>query len=187
MDLRGIENRWFALHVRSRCEDLCASALRNKGYEEFVPLENENAVTRFRSAARRPLFPGYVFCRLGAEAKGLVVTTPSVIRIVGFGNRPMPISESEIAAIRQITGSAHSAIAYPYLRTGQRVRLIEGPFRGIEGTVIRMNNLFRLVVSVHLLQRSVAVEVEAHWVVSVASDASTCSIASVSSRSVRVA
>ncbi|SRR5216684_4841769 len=168
MDFRRFDNQWFALQVRSRREQMCAQILRSKGYEEFLPLSCIAADRKdfYAPAERRPLFPGYVFCKLGGSASGLVMTTPGVIRVVGYGGVPSPITEDEIANMRSIIDSTRPVCAWPYLRVGQPVRLVAGPLRGVEGTLLKHKNLVRFVVSIHLLQRSAAVEVDADWVVS---------------------
>ncbi|SRR5258708_4601619 len=168
MDFRRFENQWFALQVKRRFEQTCARLLRSKGYEEFLPLcksPSTGNVARARTEVE-PLFPGYVFCRLTENAKGPVVTTPGVIRVVGYGGTPSSISDEEIASIRTFVESGRPVYPWPYFDFGQRIRLTAGPLRGVEGSFIRIKNVSRLVVSISLLRRSAAVEIDADWVVS---------------------
>src|SRR5437762_13159790 len=107
MDFRRFDNQWFALQVRCRREQICARILRSKGYEEFLPLSCIAADRKdfYAPVEPRPLFPGYVFCKLGGSARGPIMTTPGVIRVVGYGGVPSPITEEEIASIRSIADS----------------------------------------------------------------------------------
>jgi transcription antitermination factor NusG len=107
-----------------------------------------------------PLFPGYVFCRFHPELLLPVVTTPGVVQIVGAGKHPRPIADEEIVAIQRMLLSGGDVEPWPYLKAGQKVRILDGPLFGVEGILVEVKNRRRLVVSVHLLQRSVAVEVD---------------------------
>lgn len=166
MDLRKCENQWVALQVRSRHEPRCAQLLRAKGYEEFLPLCVHPLGDSYkRSSVRRgPLFPGYIFCRLSSKALGPIVTTPWVIRIVGCGGDPAPISDQEVNDIRRIVESGHFTYPWPNAPIGQRICIVEGPLRGVTGTLLRTKNVSRLIVTVDLLQRSAAVEIDARSV-----------------------
>lgn len=156
---------WFALQVKQRYEQLTATALRNRGYEQFLPLYKHRRrwSDRFKQVDL-PLFPGYLFCKLDPTNRLPVLTTPGVVLIVGIGKVPVPVEESEIAAVRSIVASQLPAQPWPFLRAGQRVRIDYGPLRGVEGVFLNHKNQFRLVVSVMILQRSVAVEVDSDWV-----------------------
>jgi len=156
---------WFALQVRPRAEKLIAQVLRDKGYEEFLPLYQSNRRWSSRSKViELPLFPGYVFCRINLLVRAPILTTPGIIRIVGIGRTPSPIADHEIVALQNIVKSGLAAEPWPYPQTGDRVRVEGGPFQGIEGVVVRHKNRDRLVVSVVLLQRSVSVELDRRWV-----------------------
>ena len=166
MDSRKFDDRWFALQVKTRFEAICARVLRSKGYEKFVPVckfVSRRSDTRSLTQPKA-LFPGYVFCRFNHDAKGLIVTTPGVIRIVGYGKMPCPISEDEIENIRLVIRSEYAAVSWPYVTAGQRLRITKGPLRGVTGTLIRVKNDDRLIISVDLLQRSAAVDVDAECV-----------------------
>jgi transcription antitermination factor NusG len=116
-----------------------------------------------------PLFPGYLFSRFDIADRLRVLNCPGVSRIVGAGNAPVPIEDGEVDAIRTLVASKVALTPWPYLRTGQRVRLAHGPLAGLEGLVIRApEGGLRVVVSVTLLQRSVAAEIERDWISHVA-------------------
>jgi transcription antitermination factor NusG len=106
------------------------------------------------------LFPGYVFGRFDPSLLAPVLATPGVVRVVSSGKRPCPVAADEIAAIQRVVASGGSAEPWPYLRAGQRVQILDGPLFGIEGILLDLKNRTRLVVSVQLLQRSIAVEID---------------------------
>ena len=85
-------------------------------------------------------------------------------RLVGAGNQPSPIPDSEIAAIQRVVESGATAIPWPYLAAGQRIRIEFGALAGLEGLVAQVRGSDRLVLSVHLLQRSVCVEIDRSWI-----------------------
>jgi transcription antitermination factor NusG len=155
---------WFAVRIRARQERLIASALHNKGYEVFLPLY----VSRRRWADRfkeleLPLFPGYLFCRFDVQKRLPILMTPGVLQIVGTNNAPLPIEDVEIAAVQSIVLSGLAAEPWPYLRTGETVRIERGSLSGVEGILVAVKKPYRVVVSVTLLQRSVAVEIDQDW------------------------
>ncbi len=157
---------WFALQVKPRREKVIATILRNKGFEQFLPLYVSRRAWSDRIAkVEVPLFPGYVFCRFDPERPRLpIVTTPGVMDVVGIGGRPAPIAEQEIEVIQTIVSSGRAALPWPYLEVGKRVRIERGALAGVEGVLVETKKQHRVVVSVSLLQRSVAVEVEREWV-----------------------
>ena len=156
---------WFALRVRPRWEKIAAEILRNKGYDEFVPLHKSRRRWSDRyKELELPLFPGYLFCRLSPDAHAPVLTTPGVLYFVGIGRMPLPIEDREIEAVRAILASGLAAEPWPFLRTGSTVRIDDGPLQGLEGILLQLKPRHRLVVSVTLLQRSVAVEIDRDWV-----------------------
>jgi transcription antitermination factor NusG len=162
---------WYALRVRSRYETAASLSLANKGYEEFLPKYQSTRRWSDRTKQlQQPLFPGYLFCRLNIHERLLpVLTTPGVVCIVGAGSTPIPVSEVEIAAIQSVIRSGLAAQPYPYLAAGARVLIERGPLKGLEGLVrsaenFNMDQTCSLVVSVSLLQRSIAVEIQRDWV-----------------------
>jgi transcription antitermination factor NusG len=161
----GAEDHWFAVQVRSGREPLCARHLEMRGYSVFLPCYHEDRRWSDRvKRVERALFAGYVFCRADAEIVAKVVTAPGVIRVVGDGRQPLPVAAAEIAALRQVIDAGLRTEPSEYLRAGQRVLIQGGPLRGTEGTVVRMHNGHRLIISVSVLQRSVAVEIDPAWV-----------------------
>lgn len=155
--------RWYALHVRSRAELAVARQIDQKGYEPFVPLWRSERRWADRSRILElPLFPSYVFCRVTGASAGRIVTTPGVIRIVAAGGLPLPVDDAEIDALRRVAHADAPVEPWPHVGLGTRVELGAGPLRGIQGVLTQVTNGRRLIVSVSLLQRSVAVEIDGH-------------------------
>lgn len=152
---------WFAIRVKSNRENVTATALHGKGLEEFAP--TCRARNRWSDRVKDvdvPLFPGYIFCRFDPQHRLPVITTPGIVSIVGLGKTPEPIDESEIARIHSIVSSGALAYPWPFLRSGQKVSIVHGPLTGVDGLLVNLKNEYRLIVSITLLQRSVAVEVD---------------------------
>jgi transcription antitermination factor NusG len=158
---------WFALQVKPRREKVISAILRNKGFEQFLPVYESRRVWSDRIATVEvPLFPGYVFCRFDPERPRLpIVATPGVISVVGVAGQPTAIPEHELEVIQAILRSGKAALPWPYLEIGNRVRIERGSLAGVEGILVEAKKQHRVVVSVTLLQRSVAVEVEREWLI----------------------
>jgi transcription antitermination factor NusG len=156
---------WFAIRVSSNHERISSRILLHKGYEVLVPLYSVRRrwSDRFK-VVEAPLFSGYFFCRMDPELRLPVLVTPGVVQIVGFGKTPAPVADTEIASLQTIVNSNLRAQPWPYIDIGQSVRVEYGPLRGVEGILLKLKNRNRLVASVSLLQRSVAVELEDDWV-----------------------
>jgi transcription antitermination factor NusG len=143
-----------------------AILLEAKGYEQYVPwYKVRDHRPAGRIDAEVPLFPHYVFCRVKPASAGLIVSTPGVIRIVGAGSTPIPVLDEEIEAIRRVLDSHLPVEALQSYRIGQPIEIRTGPLSGLRGTLTRYAGRDRLVVSVSLLQRAVAVDIAASWVV----------------------
>ena len=159
---------WFALQVRTRQEASVAQQLNGQGYERFLPLYKLRKRWSDRiKEVNSPLFPGYLFCRFNPQDRLPILKTPGVIQIVGFNNGPAAVAESEIRSIQRLvtTGAPHQP--WPFLATGDRVRIESGPLLGLEGILIDVKRSHRLILSVTLLQRSVAVEIDSALVTAI--------------------
>ena len=151
---------WYALRVRPRCEKLVSDALRRKGFEEFLPQHKERRRWSDRiTTVEMPLFAGYLFCRFDAQQRLPILTTPGVLLVVGAGRTPQPIDDDEISSLQILGASDLPLDAWPYLHIGERVQIVSGPLAGAEGILLSVKAQHRLVVSVTLLQRSVAVQI----------------------------
>jgi transcription antitermination factor NusG len=156
---------WFALHVRSRSEKMVSASLRSKGYEEFLPLyRSRNHWSDRVKDVDLPLFPGYVFCRLDPSRRLPVLTTPGVVAIIGSGKIAQPVEPEELAAIQSLVKSGLPAVPWPFLKAGEHVRIEHGALEGFEGILTAVKKEFRVVLSVTLLQRSVAVEIDRSFI-----------------------
>jgi transcription antitermination factor NusG len=156
---------WYGVHTKRNHESIAASALEHKGYEQYLPVYRSRRRWSDRVVdSILPQFPGYVFCRFDATYRLPILTTPGVISIVGFGQGPTPIPESEIEALQLVLRSGLAAEPCPFLREGQRIRVNRGSLEGLEGLLLKKKSEWRMVVSVRILQRSVSVEIDREWV-----------------------
>jgi transcription antitermination factor NusG len=139
--------------------------LARKGFEVFLPLYT--TIRHWSDRTREvslPLFPSHLFLRGGLDRRLSILTAPGVHSLVGFAGVPAVIPDVEIEAVRQTIARPVPVEPYPFLKCGDWVRVKAGPLEGIEGILVRYKKLFRLVLSVHLLKKSVCVEVDA-WMV----------------------
>ena len=152
---------WFALQVRSRHEKIVSLSLTAKGYETFLPVyERKRHWSDRIKKSEAPLFEGYLFCRLNPEMRLPILLVPGAIRFVGIGNTPAPVDDHEIDALQAVARAGARVVPWPFLQQGQRLRIERGPLRDLEGIVIDFKGSHHLIVSISLLQRSVAVELE---------------------------
>ena len=155
------DNRWYALRIRPRFEKLAATHLRDKGYEEYLPLFKSRRRWSDRTkVVELPLFPGYAFCRFDVRNRLPVLVAPGVLSIVGVGKIPASIPEAEICSIQKAVASGLHCEPWSSVPIGHRVSVKRGPLEGLSGTLIEVKSNFRLILSLPLLQRSVAVEID---------------------------
>jgi transcription antitermination factor NusG len=172
---------WYAIRVRSRFEQAVSTALRGKGYEDYLPVYRSRRRWSDRSKdLELPLFPGYLFCRFDVQVRLPILTTPGVISIVGTGRAPVAICDQEIDAIQAVIRSGLHVQPWPQLVVGSRVVIEEGPLKGLEGVAMDVKKKYRLFVSVPLLQRSVSVEIDREWVRPLSTFVAPQSVSSVS-------
>jgi transcription antitermination factor NusG len=153
---------WWAVYTRHQHEKAVAEMLATKGFEVSLPLYE--SVRRWKDRSKilsLPLFPCYVFVRGGLNRRLEVVTTPGIHTILYHGDRIALIPEEEMGAIRTAVNSQERIEPHPFLRCGERVRVIRGSLEGVVGILIRKKNLYRLVLSVEMLAQSVSVEINA--------------------------
>ena len=159
---------WYAIRTRSNHEKITAMGLTGKGYKPYVPTYR---VHRRRSErvikSDHPLFPGYVFCCFDVKNRLPILITTGVVSIVGFGGEPAPIPDHEIEAVRAALRSGLPSEPCPYLREGQRIRVTRGSLEGVEGILLKKKNQLRMVISVRMLQRSIAVEIDHDQIVAI--------------------
>ncbi|MGJ5813094.1 UpxY family transcription antiterminator [Paludibaculum fermentans] len=156
-----VPTSWFAIRTRSRQEQVVSRYLNATGLEEFLPLYQVRRRWSDRvKVVDVPLFEGYVFCRFDDTQLVPVLSAPGVVHVVTFDGSPARIPEAEIEAVRQLVRSKLPASPCPYLKEGAPVRIRSGPMKGVEGRLVEIRNQYRLRVSVHMLQRSVEVEID---------------------------
>lgn len=161
------ESFWFAIQTRPRYEKKVTAELEEKGVEAFLPL---HSATHEWSDRRRvvnlPLFPGYVFVRIAPllHARVSVLRTNGVISFVGVRNVGIPIPDGEIEGIQALLEGGVACEPYPYLKIGQSVRIRGGCLDGVSGVLMGVNGDRSLIVSVNLIQRSIAVRIEGYSV-----------------------
>ena len=153
---------WFRLQVNSRKENWIFAHLVVQGYECFLPkYKSVRKWSDRRKEIESPLFPGYLFCRFNPLERLPILKTPGVMEIVGCNRKPIAIDEQEIQAIQRMMESSLVRQPWPYLEVGQQVRIQSGALRGLVGILVALKGNYRLVLSVTLLKRSVAVEIDA--------------------------
>lgn len=155
------EPLWYATHMRANREKQVAEQLARRSVEHFLPLYQ--SVRRWKDRKvqlQLPLFPGYVFVRLALRDRLQVLQIPGVVRLVGFDGTPTSLPEAEIEALRTSLISGICAEPHPYLAVGRRMRIVSGPFQGQEGILSRKKNCVRVVISLDLIMRSIAVEID---------------------------
>lgn len=148
---------WYAIQVISRREGEVCALLLDKGYGVFRPtyFRISSRIGRLKEAS---LFPGYVFCQITSESRGRILTTSGVLRIVSYGGVPACVDEQELGRIRRLVASPVMKSPWRYLPNGLRVRIGNGPLEGLVGILDRRSG--KLIVSVTILQRSVAAELD---------------------------
>jgi len=161
------ELRWYAIYTRSRHEKRIQGRLDHQALESFLPLYQ--AVHRWkdrRMLVSLPLFPGYLFVRMVLpEHRRPVIAVPGVVSLVGRPGCPTPIADHEIEGLRLGAIRGQSMMPHPFLTVGRRVRVLRGPLADLEGILVRRKGKSRLILSIQLIARSVALEVEASDVV----------------------
>ncbi len=161
-DTRADNGAWCAIYTRHQHEKTVSELLEAKGFEVFLPLYESTRRWKDRQKVLSlPLFPCYLFVRGAVERRLPVLTTPGVHMIINRGERVATVPEEEIDAIRRTVEGQFRVEPHPFLRCGERVRVVRGSMEGVEGVLIRKKNLYRLVLSVDMLAQSVAVEIDA--------------------------
>jgi transcription antitermination factor NusG len=154
---------WWAIYTRHQHEKTLAEMLSLKGLEVFLPLyESTRRWKDRKKVLSLPLFPCYLFVRGELDRKLQILTTPGVHMILHRGPEVAIIPDREIEAIQRAANGRSIVEPHPYLQCGMQVQVARGPLEGVRGILVRKKNLFRLVLSVEMLAKSVAVEVDAN-------------------------
>ena len=156
-----LKSHWYAAHVCSRHEKQVARQLEERHVSYFLPVYR--SVRRWKDRRKEldlVLFPGYVFVHLDLKDRLRVLQVPSVVRFVSFNGHPAPLPDAEIEVLVNGLVKGVRAEPHPYLKVGHRVRVKYGPLAGTQGILVRRKDKFRVVLSIDLIMRSVAVEVD---------------------------
>jgi transcription antitermination factor NusG len=162
VQIQATDDSWFALYTCANHEKRVATHLQSRKVDHFLPLYS--SVRRWKDRRIRlqlPLFPGYIFVRLALTERLRVLEVPGAVRLVGFNGQPYALPKDEIEVLRKGNLEQLRIEPYPYLTVGSRVRIKQGPLVGMEGILVRKNKVHRVVLSLDVIARSAAVEVDA--------------------------
>jgi transcription antitermination factor NusG len=158
--------RWYAAYTCANHEKRVAQQLERRSVEYFLPLYQSRRRWKDRYVRLRlPLFPSYVFVRSSQKDRLRVLEIPSVVRLVGFNGLPTALPDDQMEAMRGALTGKLGAEPCPYLKVGRRVRIKSGPFMDLNGILLRKKGTFRVILSIELIKRSIAVDVDAGDVV----------------------
>lgn len=163
------EVKWNAVHIRYQHERKVEELLSAKGFETFLP--TYEITRRWKDRSKRTeeaLFPGYLFVANASEHRLRILATPGVCTLVSVAGVPATISNQEIEAVRKSVADPSRVEPHPFLNAGDFVEVQWGPLAGVEGILVRRKDSCRLVVSVAILGRAAAVEIDATSVVKAA-------------------
>jgi transcription termination/antitermination protein NusG len=156
--------KWYAVHTRSRFEQKVYGGISGKSIEVFLP--RMQVMSRRKDRHKKiyvPLIPGYVFVRFDMEPETYwdIVKTTGVVRMVSFRGEPVPAGDEEVASLMILDGTDKTVQNRAYMKKGDKVMIMEGPLKGLVGFYLRRKGQSdKVVVSVELLKRSLAVEIE---------------------------
>ncbi len=156
-----LQARWYAAYTAPRHEKRVSQQMDERQIHCFLPLYR--SVRRWKDRRKQldlPLFPGYVFVHLALRDRLRVLQLPGVVQLVSFCGKPAALPDAEIEALRNGLEGNVRAEPHPYLAVGRRVRIRGGSVAGLEGILVRRKQKFRVVLSVALIQRSIAIEVD---------------------------
>jgi len=152
---------WYALYTAPRHEKKVAGQIEGRGLACFLPLyRSARRWKDRRKELKLVLFPGYVFVRMAPQNRLQVLRLPGAVRLVSRNGQPVALPEDEIEILRNRLASSGTIEPHPYLRVGRRVRVRSGPMQGLEGIIVRRKDRCRVVFSIDLIMRSIAVEVD---------------------------
>ena len=152
---------WYAVYTVVRHEKTVNSSLLEKSIDTFLPLRE--VASRWkdrRKSVRFPLFPGYLFVNIHPQERYTVLNTRGVVKILGAGGNPIPVPVEQVDAVKRILESRLEYEPYYYFVPGKEALVVKGPFQGLRGRILERRSGYRLILSVDIIQRAVAVEVD---------------------------
>lgn len=163
-NLPEMSGEWYAVRVRARAEYTVAHALEQRGFECFTPGWKTRPSVQRKLLKMTAAFPGYIFVRFALKDLLRILNTPNVQQVMGYGS-PTSVAEETITALKTAFASRIPVLPAAYIQNGDAVEVVKGPMRGITGILARTKDEFRLVIQIHILQRSVYTEVDADAIV----------------------
>jgi transcription antitermination factor NusG len=152
---------WYAAYTWANHEKRVHYQLEQRSVESFLPLYGTSRRWKDRwMRLQMPLFPGYVFVRMALGDRLRVLQVPSVVRLVGFNGHPSPLPDEEIERLKKCLAGGVRAEPHPFLTVGRRVRIKSGPLEGRQGILLRRKGMLRVVLSINLIMRSIAVDMD---------------------------
>ena len=152
---------WYVTYTIPRHEKNVARQLEERGIGSFLPLYK--SIRRWKDRKKDlelPLFPGYVFVQIRLDDRLELLRVPGVVHLVSFQGKPAAVSSVEIETLRLGLVGCSALKPHPYLKVGRKVRVRSGPMTGVEGIFVRKKDCARVVLSISLIERSVAMEVD---------------------------
>lgn len=158
---RSTEPLWYAIHTRSRHEKVVRDQLAAKAITHLLPLHHKRSKWKDRvKMIEVPLFGGYIFAHFALQNKLQVLQTVGVVRLVGLNGTAEPVPDEQIETIRKMVEYDLPYDPHPYLQEGMLVRVMRGPLQGAEGILIEKKKNYRFVISIDLIQKAVAVDID---------------------------
>ena len=153
---------WYALYTRSRHEKFVEQELNRKGIESFLPLRRVmHHWSDRRKLIEEPLFKGYLFVHIPLSHRFAVLNTVGAVNFVGVSSAgPLEVPERELIFVKRFIEEEIEVDPFPYLKEGARVYIRSGPFKGVEGFIVRKDKHCRLVITLHLLMQSISIEID---------------------------
>jgi transcription antitermination factor NusG len=158
---RGTEPYWYAIHTRSRHEKFVRDQFAAKEITHLLPLHHKRSQWKDRvKMIDVPLFGGYIFAHFALQNKLQVLQTVGVVRLVSLNGKAEPVPEEQIDTIRKMVEYDLTYDPYPYLKEGMFVRVVRGPLQGAQGILVEKKKNYRFVISIDLIQKAVAVDID---------------------------
>jgi len=154
--------RWYAVRTRANHEKKVVDQLLGRSISAFLPIYN--SVRRWHDrkvTLELPLFPGYVFVHIPLSLRHDILKVAGAAQLVGPRGNPEPIADDEVEALREARRKNVLTDPHPYLREGMRVRIKAGPFESLEGFLVKKKSASRVVITLHQISSSFAVQVDA--------------------------
>ena len=161
----AVAEEWFAVQTRPRHEKVVAQRLGEKGISTFLPLvKTVHRWSDRRRTVELPLFSCYVFVRLAPrnDARLRVLLVEGVASFVGPRGQGTAIPEEQIESVRKLVEEQLPYCFCPFLKIGQRMRIRSGALNGVEGILLSRSGESTLVVSIDVIDRSLAVRIEGY-------------------------